>query len=138
MTISGTCITCHATYNAEDRAQAIVCSIDGVTQPAAAAFMPAFAAHHHIQHTLRPNRTDHLTHHAPMALFLAPYLAQHRLSLGVVDVARLGLVAGYIFIFLALKLAQRCFGTKLPAQPTLQAHLHTSLFFWRFCAQLCQ
>src|SRR6266566_6269306 len=94
--------------------------------------LPFFA---HFQTALK---AAHLTNHAPMALFLSPYLAQHGLSLGVVDVASLGLVAGNIFVFLALKLAQCCFGTKLPAQPTLQAHLQSSLFFWRFCAQLCQ
>src|SRR5207237_3013736 len=113
--------TCHATYNTEDCAQSIVRSIDSITKPAAAALMPAFAAQHHIQHTLGPNRTDHLTNHAPMALFLAPYLTQHGLSLGVVDIASLGLIAGNIFIFLALRLAQCCFGTKLPSPPTLQS-----------------
>src|SRR2546425_4436247 len=97
MAISGTCITCHTTYNAKDRAQTVVRSIDGVTEPAAAAFMPAFAAQHHIQHTLRPNGTDRLTNYTPMALFLAPYLAQHALSLSIVDAVRLGLVARNIF-----------------------------------------
>src|SRR2546429_6366864 len=126
MTISGTCITCHATYNAEDRAQAIVCSIDSVTEPAAAAFMPAFAAQHHIQHTLRPDGTDHLTNHAPVTLLLASYLAQHGLSLGIVNVACLGLVARNILIFFAFKLAQARLGAKLPTQPALQAHLHST------------
>ena len=57
-----------------------------------------------------------------MALLVTLDLAQHLLGFSVIDTARLRLVAPDIFIFLSLKLPQRCLGTQLSSQPALEAH----------------
>src|SRR5258708_464927 len=100
------CSTCHAADNAQDRSQPIIRAVNRVSQPAAAAFVPTFAAQHHIEHALRADRLDDLADHASMALFFAAHFAQHALSLTVVDGARLRLVARDITILLTLHVAR--------------------------------
>src|ERR1700756_33196 len=104
---------CHAANDAKNRSQAIIGAIDSISQPAATAFMPAFAAEHDIQHPLGTDRTDNFPDDAPMALLLAPHLAQHTLSLNIVNTAGLGLVARDIAILLALHMAQCRLGSEL-------------------------
>src|SRR5258708_12254846 len=94
------CSTCHAADNAEDRSQAIIRAVNRVSQPAAAAFVPTFAAQHHIEHALRADRLDDLADHASMALFFAAHFAQHALSLTVVHAPPLPPLAPHITILL--------------------------------------
>ena len=117
------CIARYTADDAEDCAQSIIRAVDGITQPASAALVPAFAPQHDVEHTLRANGADDLANDAPMTLFLAPHFAQHGLSFDIVDAAGLRLVTRNVFIFFALKLAQGGIGSQLAAQPALKTHL---------------
>src|SRR5207248_8987210 len=113
----------YTAYDAEDRAQSIIRAVDGITQPATTAFVPAFAPQHDIEHPLRANGANDLANDAPMTLFLAPHFAQHGLSFYIVDAAGLRLVTRNVFIFFAFKLAQSRIRSQLAAQPALKTHL---------------
>src|SRR5579885_2129162 len=128
----------HAADNAEDRAQAIVRAIDRIAQPAAAAFVPALAAQHHIEHALRADRLDNLANHAPVTLLLASHLAQHLLSLQIVNRAGLGLVARDIAVLLALHVAQSRLRADLATHPALETHAPGAPLLGKRRAQLDQ
>ena len=88
--------------DAKDGSQAVISAIDSITEPSAAALVPALAPQHNIEHTLWSNWFDNLAYNAPVALFLAPDLAQHVLRISIVDAASLGFIACDVPIFLVL------------------------------------